>query len=75
MSPSVKGARTFGQTVIGLVVGLALAVWHVPGVPDAVHNYVIGNEVVVFATLTALVGVPAGIVAWLHNKLFPVKSK
>jgi len=68
MAPSRKGLRTFGQTLVGLVVGLALVVWRVPGVPTAVHNYVIGNELAVFTTLGTLVGVPAGIVAWLHNK-------
>jgi hypothetical protein len=68
MSPSVRGTRTFLQTLIGLLVGLALAIWHVPGVPGAIHSYVIGNEASVFATLTLLVGLPAGIVSWIHNK-------
>lgn len=68
MSPEVRGLRTFAQTLVGLVVGLALAVWKVPGVPTAIHNYVVGNEGTVFLTLAALVGLPSGVVAWLHNK-------
>ena len=68
MIPSLRGVRTFGQSLIGLAVGLALVVWKVPGVPTAVHNYVIGNEASVFATLGVLVSLPSGIISWLHNK-------
>lgn len=74
MSPSVKGGRTFLQVLIGLVVGLALAVWRVPGVPMAIHDYVIGNEAAVFGTLAALVGVPSAVVSWVHNKYLTKES-
>lgn len=64
---AARGIRTFLQALIGFVVGLFLAVWAVPGVPDAVTNYVTGN----IGGLFALVGIPAalaGLVGYIWNR-------
>ena len=63
--PLVKGLRTAIQAVCGAVAGLAVVVWGVPGVPEAVIQYLTENLV----PLVLAVGVPAGIVAWLQNLL------
>lgn len=68
-TPTVKGVRTFFQTIVGLVVGLVAAVWQVPGVPAAVHAYVVANFVPLLIGLIAFVGLPAGVMAWLQNRL------
>jgi hypothetical protein len=38
-TPTAKGVRTFIQAVPGFFIGLALTVWAVPGVREAVFNY------------------------------------
>lgn len=68
-TPVVKGVRTFFQTLAGLFVGLVLAVWSVPGVPQTVTAYVYANFVPLLIGLAAFVGVPAGLIAWLQNRL------
>lgn len=68
-TPVVKGVRTFFQTLLGLLVGLVLTVWNVPGVPDAVNAYVQANFVPLFVGLLVFVGLPSGIIAWLQNRL------
>lgn len=67
-TPQQKGVRTFLQTVAGSLVGLVLAVWNVPGVPDAVVAYAKTNFAPLLVTLAALVGVPAGLIAYVQNK-------
>lgn len=59
-----KGVRTAIQAMVGLVVGLVVAVWAVPGVPEVVTSYLVNNALQVLL----LVGVPAGAVAYLQNK-------
>ena len=67
-TPEQKGVRTFLQTVGGSVVGLLLAVWNVPGVPEAVTAYARTNFVPLLVTLAVLVGVPSGVIAYFQNK-------
>lgn len=64
-TPAAKGVRTAVQAVVGALVGLVLVVWAVPGVPEAVVEYLKGNLVPVLLT----VGIPSGIVAWVQNRL------
>lgn len=68
-TPVVKGVRTFFQALGGLFVGLVLAVWNVPGVPETVSAYVQANFVPLFLGLVTFVGLPTGVIAWLQNKL------
>jgi hypothetical protein len=65
MSPKVKGLRTAIQSMVGVVVGLAVVVWAVPGVPEAVIQYLTENAIQV----ALVVGIPSGVVAWLQNTL------
>lgn len=61
-----RGIRTTIQALIGFTVGLALAVWTVPGVPDAIFAYVTSN----LPTFLATIGVPSvvtGLVSYLWN--------
>lgn len=62
-TPEGKGIRTALQSMGGLLVGLVVVVWAVPGVPEAVTAYLTQNTI----TLLLSVGVPAGIIAWLQN--------
>ena len=68
-TPVVKGVRTFFQTIAGLFVGLVAAVWSVPGVPEAVTAYVHANFVQLLIGTAVFVGLPAGLIAWLQNRL------
>lgn len=68
-TPAVRGVRTFCQTVGGLFVGLVAAVWNVPGVPDAVHGYVVGNFVPLLVASAGFVGIPAGLIAFAQHRL------
>lgn len=52
-----RGIRTAIQAVIGFVTGLLVAVWAVPGVPDAIYSYVTQS----LPNFLLLVGLPAGI--------------
>lgn len=58
-----RGLRTAAQAILGLVVGLVVVVWTVPGVPDAVLGYLQHNLVQV----ALLVGVPSGLVSYVWN--------
>lgn len=64
-SPLGKGVRTSLQSLVGVLVGLFLTIWAVPGVPEAVAKYAVDN----LAQIALLVGVPSGFVSWLVNKL------
>lgn len=67
-TPTQKGVRTFIQTLGGLLVGLLIAVWNVPGVPEAIVAYVQANFVPLFAGLLVTVGLPSGLIAYFQNK-------
>lgn len=60
-----RGVRTAVQAVIAFVAGLVATVWAVPGVPEAVTNYV-GNNL---AQLAVGFGVSTGVVAFVWNWL------
>jgi len=64
-TPLNKGVRTALQAIVGAFVGLVLVVWAVPGVPEAVVEYLKSNAVPVLLAI----GIPSGIVAWVQNLL------
>lgn len=64
-TPLNKGVRTAAQAIVGALVGLVLVVWAVPGVPEAVVEYLKSNAVAVLLAI----GIPSGIVAWVQNLL------
>jgi hypothetical protein len=64
-TPAGKGIRTAIQTVAGLVIGLVSVIWAVPGVPEAVVEYVRENALLIVAS----VSIPSGIVSYLQNKI------
>ena len=68
-TPTQKGVRTFFQTLGGLFTGLVLAVWSVPGVPQAVSAYVQANFIPLFVGLLVTVGLPSGLIAYFQNRL------
>lgn len=68
-TPAQRGWRTLGQSAAGAIVGLLLAVWNTPGVPETVTNYAQANFVPLFLTFVALVGVPSAVIAYIQNKL------
>ncbi len=64
-TPLNKGVRTALQAIVGAFIGLILVVWAVPGVPEAVIEYLKSNAVPVLLAI----GIPSGIVAWVQNLL------
>lgn len=60
-----RGVRTAIQAVVGFFVGLIATVWAVPGVPEAVNNYVSGHIV----QLAVAFGVSSGVAAFIWNAL------
>lgn len=64
-TPLVKGVRTGIQAMVGAVIGLIAVVWAVPGVPEAVINYMQSYWLPILLSI----GVPSGFVAWLQNRL------
>lgn len=68
-TPVVKGVRTFFQALGGCLVGLLAAVWAVPGVPAAIQGYAQANFWPLFGGLLVFIGLPAGLIAWLQNRL------
>lgn len=62
---TARSVRTFIQTLLGMVVGLAVTVWAVPGVPHAVTGYLMAHWV----ELALSVGLPSGIISLVQNLL------
>lgn len=64
-TPTGKGLRTAVQTIIGALIGLVIAVWAVPGVPEVVIEYARTNLI----PLLLVIGIPSGFVAWFQNRI------
>ena len=64
-TPLNKGLRTGLQAIVGAFVGLVVAVWAVPGVPETVIEYVTSNML----PLLLVIGIPSGLVAFIQNRL------
>ncbi len=60
-----RALKTAVQAAAGFVIGLIITVWAVPGVPDAVADYVQKN----IGQALLLVGVPAGLTSLVWNLL------
>jgi len=66
-SATGRGLATVAQAIIGFGIGLFTVVWAVPGVPDAVINYVQGHIV----ELAIAFGISAGAVSSIWNWFRP----
>ena len=64
-----RGVRTFLQTVGATVVAFLYGLWQLPGVSDYVHNFIATQGVSLLIGLAALVGIPAGIIAYVQNRV------
>lgn len=62
-SATSRGIKTAVQAIIGLIVGLLVTVWAVPGVPHVVINYIQSN----FIQVLLSVGIPSGLASWIWN--------
>ena len=60
-----KSIRVFIYAIIGFITGLVATVWAVPGVPDAVREYVAQNGPQLLLTF----GLPTGLVSLVYNLL------
>lgn len=67
-TPEGKGFRTFYQTVAATVVAFLYGLWELPGVSEYTSNFVQTQGVSLLIGLAALVGVPAGLIAYLQNR-------
>lgn len=67
-----KGVRTAIQATIGTIaaflIGLVAVVWAVPGVPEAVTNYLVNNAVQLLTYLGLSAGALSGVFSYLQNK-------
>jgi len=66
----VRALKTVGQAFGGFLMGLVLAVWNVPGVPETVKSYVSGNLPEVLLLVGIPVALSAGALALGTNYLF-----
>lgn len=65
-TPTGKGIRTGIQAgVATALLALVTAIWNVPTVPQVVEAWAVDNVL----PLILSIGVPAGIVAWLQNRV------
>lgn len=64
-----RGWRGLYQSAIGAVIGLFVAVWGVPGVPETVVNYAQNNFLPLLITAIMLIGVPTAVVGFIQNYL------
>lgn len=62
-SATGRGIKTAVQAIIGSIVGLLVTVWGVPGVPDAVLDFLQKN----WLQLALLVGLPSGATSFIWN--------
>jgi hypothetical protein len=67
-TPAEKGVRTFFQTAAATVVAFLYGLWQLPGVSDYVNNFVQTQGLSLLLGLIALIGVPAGVIAYLQNR-------
>lgn len=63
----VRGVRTVIQVFGGTVVGLFVAIWQVPGVPQATTAYLTQHLI----DIAASIGVSSGLIAFLWNAARP----
>ena len=66
-SATGRGIKTIVQTMVGFAVGLGIAIWQVPGVPDVIMNYLQNNFAQVLLTIGLPVALSSGITSFLWN--------
>lgn len=69
-SATGRGVKTALQAAVGFVVGLAAAVYAVPGVPEAVTTYVEQNLGQVLLTVGIPTALSSGATGFLYNLFF-----
>lgn len=62
-SATGRAIKTGLQSVIGFIVGLAIVIWTVPGVPAAIISYLQDNLIQVLL----IVGIPSGLTSGIWN--------
>ena len=68
-TPVGKGVRTGYQAIFATLVGFLYGLWSLPGVPEYITEFIRTHGVELLITLAALVGIPAGIIAFVQNRL------
>lgn len=63
-----RGVRTAVQSILATVVAFFYGLWQLPGVSDYVHAFVANQGFSLLAGLAVLVGVPAGLIAYVQNR-------
>ena len=63
-----KGVRTFFQTVLATTVAFLYGLWNLPGVSEYTTNFLQTEGFSLLLALFALIGIPAGVIAYLMNK-------
>jgi small basic protein len=66
-SATGRGMKTAVQAIIGFVVGLAIVVWRVDGVPQVIQNYIATHLLEVIMTIGLPVATSTGIVSFVWN--------
>lgn len=67
-TPATSGIRTFLQTAAATLVAFLYGLWELPGVSEYVSNFVQTQGVSLLLALLALIGIPAGLIAYFQNK-------
>jgi small basic protein len=68
-TPQSKGIRTALQAVVGSLIGLVLAVWAVPDVPQTVQNYISDHWLPLLVGGALSIGIPSGLLSFFQNKV------
>lgn len=66
-TPAAKGVRTFLQSVLATIVAFLYGLWQLPGVSDYTQNFIETQGVGLLLGLAALIGIPAGVIAFVMN--------
>lgn len=67
-TPQAKGVRTFLQSVAATVVAFLYGLWELPGVSEYTANFVQTQGLSLLLGLAALIGIPAGLLAYFQNR-------
>ena len=67
-TPEAKGVRTFVQTAIATLGAFLYGLWELPGVSEYTANFVQTQGLSLLVGLLVLIGVPAGVIAFIQNK-------
>lgn len=66
-TPAAKGVRTFLQTVLATIVAFLYGLWQLPGVSEYTQNFIETQGFSLLLGLMALIGIPAGVIAYVMN--------